>query len=113
MTGGRLPVAPLRRPAPRSVAPAVLAKADSPGTMRCGLCGNRFKDVRKMERHFETLHVREHNKLINRKKSFKGKRRLFSPAEREKNDRFHAVRSHGRLLTVMTISDRLCRPVTP
>lgn len=51
--------------------------------LRCTICGQKFKDAGKLEKHFEKLHKREMEKRQNARKHHK---RFF--ADKEKLDRW-------------------------
>jgi hypothetical protein len=69
-------------------------KPDAPGTMRCGVCGQKFTDVAKLEKHFQQLHERERAAKIrhNPKSVFGSGNKPLAAKLRAKEQRFQHVR---------------------
>ena len=85
-----------------SVAIVCAAKMpDPPGTMRCGICNNKFKDLGKLEKHLK-IHTQEHNKRMMGNKAgkrVKGARiAKRTPELWAKEDRYQVARAASPLV---------------
>ena len=87
--GGASLRAPARPPSlGRLAVQPTLAKVDPPGTMRCPMCGGKFTDAAKLEKHFAALHTREHIKRLRG-----NQKRKPRPAELARRAKYSQARS--------------------